>query len=99
MTCDNISAQIDKWFDEHRSEMVGALAGLVSIPSVAGESEEGAPCGRASLDALQAAAGLLEKNGFTVKYYDNCVISADLNSNEPALAMLAHVDVVPAGDG
>lgn len=99
MMCDNLNERIDKWFEERRGDIIAALSGLVAIPSVLGSAEEGMPYGKNSFEALKKAGELLEGFGFETKYYDNCALSADLNGKEPLLAMLAHVDVVPEGDG
>ena len=42
---------------------------------------------------------ILSGHGFPVKNYDNYVLAADLNDGAPRLDILAHLDVVPAGEG
>ena len=55
---------------------------------------------RAALfDALHAALAMMEDYGFSITNYDNYVGTADLNDKERQLDILAHLDVVPAGDG
>ena len=41
----------------------------------------------------------MENYGFSVRNYDNYVGTADLNDKEAQLDILAHLDVVPAGEG
>lgn len=90
---------LDKWIHEHLNDLKADLGQLISVPSIAGEAEDDAPYGRASLKALKTAGEIIEKKGFPVTYYDNCALSADCGKGEPVLAMLAHVDVVAPGDG
>lgn len=40
-----------------------------------------------------------EEYGFSINNYDNYVGTADLNDGEHQLDILAHLDVVPAGEG
>ena len=68
------------------------------IPSVQGEPEEGAPYGREvrrSLDHVLAAAEAL---GFPAVNMDGHVGWCEYGSGEEMVAVLGHLDVVPAGD-
>ena len=42
---------------------------------------------------------MMEEYGFSITNYDNYVGTADLNDKERQLDILAHLDVVPAGEG
>lgn len=42
---------------------------------------------------------MAEEYGFSINNYDNYVGTADLNDGEHQLDILAHLDVVPAGEG
>ena len=42
---------------------------------------------------------MMENYGFSVRNYDNYVGTADLNDKEAQLDILAHLDIVPAGEG
>ena len=56
------------------------------------------PYGEGPAKALEAALRLAESMGFKTKNYDNYVGTVDFNDNEKGLDILAHLDVVPAGD-
>ncbi len=60
---------------------------------------EGKPFGEGPFNALQAALSMAEGYGFSITNYDNYVGTADLNHQERQLDILAHMDVVPAGEG
>ncbi len=80
-----------------KDEITDALSELVSIPSVMGEAEEGAPFGKEPKRALLKMARLCEESGLKVTNYENAVICADLYPEKGLeLGILCHLDVVPA---
>lgn len=92
-------SEIRKYLESHKDEMLGLLSELVAIPSVQGEALEGKPFGE---EPARALAFMLEKcreHGFAVENVDNYAGSADFGAPEPELAILSHLDVVPAGSG
>lgn len=89
---------IDKWFYEHIDEMIADLGKLVGINSVRGKSEDGAPYGRAPREALQTGQDMLEAHGFEVSVFKDMVITASIGANPPKLGILAHLDIVEAGE-
>ena len=92
-------SEIRKYLKSHKDEMLGLLSELVAIPSVQGEALEGKPFGE---EPARALAFMLEKcreYGFAVENVDNYAGSADFGAPEPELAILSHLDVVPAGSG
>ena len=92
-------SEIRKYLESHKDEMLGLLSELVAIPSVQGEALEGKPFGE---EPARALAFMLEKcreYGFAVENVDNYAGSADFGAPEPELAILSHLDVVPAGSG
>ena len=92
--------QIEQWFEDHREEMVKDIMDLVAIPSVDGEARPGKPYGEGPAAALDAALQLAKRYGFTdVKNMDNYVGTVTMGEGDVQLAMLAHLDVVPAGKG
>ena len=80
--------------DEYLDSAVMLLSQLISFPSVLGEAEEGAPYGRNCAEVLKFAEETLEDE-FTVKNFDNHVITVSFNDEPAALGILAHLDVVP----
>lgn len=95
----NDQERILQYIDEHAEEMVADTMELCRINSEKGEEEEGMPYGKGPCEALHKAAEICGRYGFTVTNYDNHVITADLNDQERHLDILAHMDVVAAGEG
>ena len=84
---------------KYQDDILRDLATLVSIPSVRSAAEPGMPFGRESARALQAVLSMAEGMGLSVKNVDNYAGHAEYGEGEETAAVLAHVDVVPAGDG
>ena len=91
--------EIEKFIDEHRDEMVADIVRLCSINSQRSEYVEGAPFGDGPRKALALALSMAEKYGFDITNYDNYAGAIDLNDKEKGLDILAHLDVVPEGEG
>ncbi len=87
-----------KYIEEHKDEMTALLRELVAIPSVQGEAADGCPFGAEPARALAIMLEKCQDYGFSVENVDNYAGSADFGG-EPALAILSHLDVVPAGSG
>ena len=80
-------------------DLLSCLQENLQIPSVEGIPEEGAPYGieiKRSLDHVLAAAETL---GFPTKNVDGHVGWVEYGEGEEMVAVLGHLDVVPAGDG
>ncbi|SFG26340.1 Sapep family Mn(2+)-dependent dipeptidase [Oribacterium sp. WCC10] len=91
---------VNKWIEEHLDQYIEDLKDFVSINSVQGSYEQGKPFGDGPFDALNFAIDLADKYGFSVNNYQGYVGTADLDPALPrSLDMLAHCDVVPAGEG
>lgn len=91
--------QIKEYFAAHKEEMLRDAAELIRIPSEKGEPKPGMPFGEFPAKALDTAADIAKKMGFSVRDYDHYVIAVDMNDFERQLDILAHLDVVPAGTG
>lgn len=90
--------QIEEYFENNKDEMLNDICNIVRIKSDRGEAKENMPYGEGPAKALEAALRLAESMGFKTKNYDNYVGTVDFNDNEKGLDILAHLDVVPAGD-
>lgn len=93
---------LDDYFDAHVEEYLADLAALIAISSERGEEKPDRPFGDGPYQALQSALSLAEKYGFSTDCVDNCVGYAQYpqtSDHERQLDILAHLDVVPAGDG
>ncbi|MEY8338768.1 dipeptidase PepV [Lachnospiraceae bacterium 62-35] len=91
--------EIENYIEGHKQEMVEDVCALCRINSEKQPYEEGKPYGRGVYQALETALSMAEKYGFSIRNYDAYVGTADLNDGEKCLDILAHLDVVPAGEG
>lgn len=91
--------KIDQFIDAHVDEMIEDISALCRINSEKMPYVEGKPYGEGAFEALQAALAMMERYGFSISNYDNYVGCADFNDRERQLDILAHLDVVPVGEG
>lgn len=84
---------MEKYFEDIKK----SLKKLVSIDSVQGEAEEGKPFGKGVYEALRYTLGLAEELGFKTNDYDGYIGEAVFGDGEEEMAVLCHLDVVPAG--
>lgn len=91
--------QIEEYIDSHKQQMVDDICLLCRINSEKSAYQEGKPYGDGPSRALAVALSRAEQYGFSIHNYDNYVGTADLNDKEKQLDILAHLDVVPAGEG
>lgn len=82
-----------------RSEILQALDGLLSIPSVTASGSGDTPYGPESDRALTYMLDLCETLGFRTKNCRRRVGWAEIGQGPEMVAILAHLDVVPAGEG
>ena len=92
--------QLDRWLEEKLPALLADLETLVAINSERTEAKEGMPFGEGNAKCAAAGIEVLKRSGMKVTNYDNYVITADLKPQAPqGLDILAHLDVVPAGEG
>lgn len=72
---------------------------LIAIPSIKAEAVEGAPFGKDCRRALDHMLALGEKEGFHVKNIDGYAGVIEYGEGEESVGVLAHLDVVPVGEG
>lgn len=85
--------------DAYREKLIRATQDLISIPSVKGESKQGKPFGEGVDDALKQALKLGEELGFLVGNVDGYAGFVEFGQGNETFGILAHLDVVPEGDG
>lgn len=92
---------IEKLLESYREEMMETLQKWIRIPSVKGDPAPGAPFGIENRKALETAMADCERMGLDTQIIDGYAGHADLGegNDRDALAILAHLDVVPTGDG
>lgn len=92
---------LDSILKNYEGEMVKTLQKWVRIPSVRAEAVPGAPYGEQVQKMLETAMADCAAMGFETASFDGHAGHADLGTGDPrdALAILAHLDVVPEGTG
>ncbi len=83
----------------YKQDMTDALAGLCAIPSTKGTPGPNAPFGDETVKALDYFLKLGEKLGFRSCNLDNYAGYVEWGEGDKLIAVLCHLDVVPAGDG
>ena len=92
--------KIDRWVEDHLPELLQDLETLVAINSERTDAQAGMPFGAGNAACSAAAMEIIGKCGLAAKNYDNYVVTADLAPDKPkGVDILAHLDVVPAGEG
>lgn len=90
---------VDKYIDDNIDSMLNDLGELIKIPSKRSEACEGMPFGKACYDALIKADEIVKSIGMATKNYEGFMLECNLNGNETPLGIIAHLDVVPEGNG
>ena len=85
--------------DDVKEQFLTSLQTIISYPSVLNEGENGTPFGQAIQDVLEKTLEIAQEMGFQTYldpegYYGY----AEIGQGEELLAVLCHLDVVPAGD-
>ncbi|NLA58080.1 MAG: dipeptidase PepV [Firmicutes bacterium] len=88
-----------KYAQEHKEEIIKSTQELLQIPSIEGTPQPGMPLGEDVNKALEYVLDLSGKLGFRTKNLDGYVGWAEYGSGDEMLAILCHLDVVPAGEG
>ena len=91
----------DAWIEEHKEEFISELRGLVRIPSIsrAAEAQPGAPFGPECRRVLDEMMERGRHYGFDVQDHDGYAVSVSMGDPADSIGMIAHLDVVPVGDG
>ncbi len=85
---------LDYWDD-----IVSDLGKLVAIPSVAVRSKTGKPFGDQCAKAIDTVVEMAEGYGLKAKNVDYYAAHAEYGEGEGNAIVMAHLDVVPAGEG
>jgi succinyl-diaminopimelate desuccinylase len=85
---------MEKYFDR----IVESIRGVVKFDSSFAPAEEGAPFGKKTADCLEYFLSLARGMGFETHNYDGYVGEVVYGEGKE-FALLAHLDVVPAGNG
>lgn len=85
--------------DSYREDMIRDLRTLIAHNSVEGMPETGAPNGRAVARCLDDALKIARDLGFAAENVDGWAGEVTYGKSEDYVAILSHLDIVPAGDG
>ena len=91
---------LDIIVDSYRDELIANIRKWIAIPSVQGEpAGENAPFGREVRRMLDTALADARAFGFETRDIDGYAGDIRYGSGPQTMGMLAHLDVVPLGDG
>ena len=96
----DLMERAEAWIQEHRQEMIRELQSWVSFPSVSREdlAVPGMPFGPDCRHMLNHAMARGAYYQFQVEDHQGCACSIRWGG-EDAIGIIAHLDVVPAGEG
>ena len=92
-------AKIDARVMELKDELIRDIQKWISIPSVSAGSDGDKPFGPVVAQMLDTALETARSYGFETRNIDYYAGDISMGSGEQTLGMLAHLDVVPAGEG
>ena len=90
-----VFALLDAWKEDYAQ----TLMRYVEVPSLKAAPLPNAPFGAEVRRMLDMAMEDCRKFGFVTRDFDGYAADATLGDAPEAIAVLAHLDVVPAGDG
>lgn len=93
-----LKERIHDYMAGREDEFVAALAPLIAVNSITGEAAPGMPFGPGPAEALDKTLALAESWGFRTWNDEGYVGLVELNEKEDLLHVLAHLDIVGAGD-
>ncbi len=85
--------------DALKPQLLSTLRQNIRIPSVQGDAEDGAPYGASVRDSLVHVLDTARKLGFRTENMDGHLGWCEYGEGDEMVAVLGHLDVVPAGDG
>ena len=94
-----MTEKLCRTIEARREEMLRDLAALIEVPSVAQPGKDGLPYGAECREALRRAEAIAQRLGFVTEVRDDAVLTVQWDKRDVNFAMLAHLDVVPAGEG
>lgn len=88
---------INEFLEKNKQNMIDDLTKLVSYNSV--YSEDALPFGKTNQEVLAEALSLMEREGLKTNNLDNYCGFGEVGQGDELIGILAHLDVVPAGEG
>jgi len=96
---DSGAEKLNKLAEKNKGELINSTRELVMIKSVNGQPKQGAPFGKGPAQALVKALEIAKDLGFNTTNLDGYIGYAEYGQGTDYVGILAHVDVVPEGDG
>ena len=88
---------VKTFLENNKTNMLNDLAKLVSYNSVL--SDDAAPFGKANQEVLDEALKMFEREGLVTKNLDYYCGYGEMGQGDKLIGILAHLDIVPAGEG
>ena len=92
-------SKLDKRVYELKDELIADIREWIAIPSVQAAPVDGKPFGEANARMLDLALETGRKYGFTTRNIDYYAGDISMGEGEQTMGMLAHLDIVPVGEG
>lgn len=91
--------KLDARVEALRDELIADVQAWVAVPSVQAEPVNGKPFGENVAKALELALDTARRYGFETRNIDYYAGDISMGAGEQTMGMLAHLDVVPVGEG
>ncbi|MBQ7488140.1 MAG: dipeptidase PepV [Clostridia bacterium] len=91
--------KLDAALEALHGDMLDTLKRWIQVPSVRGEAAENAPFGQDVRRMLNTAIADIRRLDMDPRDVDGYCCDAEIGSGDETIAVLAHLDVVPEGDG
>lgn len=85
--------------DALKPRLLSTLRQNIQVPSVQGEAKDGAPYGASVRESLVHVLDTARELGFRTENMDGHLGWCEYGEGDEMVAVLGHLDVVPAGDG
>ncbi|MCL2545434.1 MAG: Sapep family Mn(2+)-dependent dipeptidase, partial [Clostridia bacterium] len=91
--------RLDQALESMRDDLIATLKGWLRIPSLKASAAPGAPFGPELRRTLDLALADARRLGFAPRDIDGYAADMEIGQGNETVAILAHLDVVPAGEG
>ena len=91
--------KLDAALEALREDSIETLRRWIRVPSLRADPEPGAPFGREVRRVLDLALEDVRRLGLKPRDIDGYCLDAEIGEGEDVVAVLAHLDVVPEGEG
>ena len=96
---ESVTENLNALVEQDREALINATQELVKIRSVREDPLPGAPFGEGPAKALDKALQISSDLGFATRNLDGYIGYAEYGQGDDYIALLAHMDVVPEGEG